>query len=186
MLRFLTAVLLFSVGIAAFAQVRDFDMQTADGNAFSLDSIRTPLTLLYFQDPDCDMCHAVTDSLSRSAVVREAVANRRLTVLTVYVGDDRQLWESTLNRFPGEWTNVIDCTFSSLDKYAYSAPPALYLSGPDGDETAICASIHVIHSGTFIIRKISKSLFDQFDVTVHEVAVVLGYRRGITADDLCH
>ena len=40
MLRFLTAVLLFSVGIAAFAQVRDFDMQTADGNAFSLDSIR--------------------------------------------------------------------------------------------------------------------------------------------------
>lgn len=53
MLRFLTAVLLFSVSIAAFAQVRDFDMQTADGNAFSLDSIRTPLTLLYFQDPDC-------------------------------------------------------------------------------------------------------------------------------------
>lgn len=133
MLRFLTAVLLFSVGIAAFAQVRDFDMQTADGNAFSLDSIRTPLTLLYFQDPDCDMCHAVTDSLSRSMVVREAVANRRLTVLTVYVGDDRQLWESTLNRFPGEWTNVIDCTFSSLDKYAYSAPPALYLSGPEKD-----------------------------------------------------
>lgn len=133
MLRFLTAVLLFSVSIAAFAQVRDFDMQTADGNAFSPDSIRTPLTLLYFQDPDCDMCHAVTDSLSRSAVVREAVANRRLTVLTVYVGDDRQLWESTLNRFPEEWTNVIDCTFSSLDKYAYSAPPALYLSGPKKD-----------------------------------------------------
>ena len=66
MLRFLTAVLLFSVGIAAFAQVRDFDMQTADGNAFSLDSIRTPLTLLYFQDPDGDMCHAVTDSFGKA------------------------------------------------------------------------------------------------------------------------
>ena len=49
-------------------------------------------------------------------------------MLTVYVGDDRQLWESTLNRFPEEWTNVIDATFSSLDKFTYSAPPALYLS----------------------------------------------------------
>lgn len=133
MLRILTAVMLLIAGLAVSAQVPDFDMQTAEGKNFSLDSIHTPLTLLYFQDPDCDMCHAVTDSLSRSEVVREAVANRRLTVLTVYVGDDRQLWESTLNRFPEEWTNVIDCTFSSLDKYAYSAPPALYLSGLEKD-----------------------------------------------------
>ena len=133
MLRILTAVTLLISGLAVSAQVPDFDMQTAEGKTFSLDSIHTPLTLLYFQDPDCDMCHAVTDSLNRSAVVREAVAGRRLTVLTVYVGDDRQLWESTLNRFPEEWTNVIDCTFSSLDKYFYSAPPALYLSGPEKD-----------------------------------------------------
>lgn len=128
MLRILTAVTLLIAGLAVSAQVPDFDMQTAEGKTFSLDSIHTPLTLLYFQDPDCDMCHAVTDSLNRSAVAREAVAGRRLTVLTVYVGDDRQLWESTLNRFPEEWTNVIDATFSSLDKFTYSAPPALYLS----------------------------------------------------------
>ena len=118
---------LLATATAFSRQAPDFGMETRDGGTYSLDSLRTPLTLLYFTNIDCDICKEAGDSIASSPVVGRAIADRRLTVLSVYVGDDRDGW---LRRKPRrQWVECIDSGMSvyGIADYDFSYLPAFYL-----------------------------------------------------------
>lgn len=122
-----TFMALLATTMAFSRQAPDFDMETREGGTYSLDSLRTPLTLLYLTNIDCDICEEAGDSIASSAVIGRAIADGRLTVLSVYVGSDRKGW---LRREPRrQWKECIDPAMSvyGIADYDFSYLPAFYI-----------------------------------------------------------
>ena len=83
-------------------------METREGGTYSLDSLRTPLTLLYLTNIDCDICEEAGDSIASSAVIRKG-------------------W---LRREPRrQWKECIDPAMSiyGIADYDFSYLPAFYI-----------------------------------------------------------
>lgn len=132
------AVVAFSV---AAHRAPDFDMECRNGDKYSLDSLRTPLTLLYFTNIECDVCEEAGDSIASSMVVNSAIDGGRLTVLSVYVGSDRMGW---MSREPHrQWKECINRTMSvyEMTGYDFSYLPAFYLI--DGGHEIIASPEYV-------------------------------------------
>lgn len=105
----------------------DFQYIDRAGHASSL--YATPATdflLLYFNDPDCERCHAVTAQLAADSLF---AANPRLTVLAVYPDADTALWRSHPQPFPAAWIDAYspDGEISERQLYVIRATPTIYL-----------------------------------------------------------
>ncbi len=113
--------------VAAAETAPDIDMQTRQGMTYSLDSIRTPLTIVYFNDIDCDECHAVSDSLAASPLVSQLLEKGSIALLSVYIGDNAEKWKQ-LAPHDG-WTECINPSLSALgsDEYRFDALPAMFV-----------------------------------------------------------
>lgn len=122
--------------------LKDIDMVDRYGKAFDFGSIDTPMLLLYLNNPDCDLCHSVADSLESSATISNAVAAGRLTVLSVYPGTDKQLWLSQPPK-----PSMVECMNPSMslyesDCYDFNALPALFLQDKDGRLLLVDTSVN--------------------------------------------
>lgn len=105
----------------------DFAFVTIDGATGRLHDIATPLTLVYFNDPDCDACRKVKLRLDTCSTLRALSRERVLTVLAVYTGDDDALWQR--EAFPDYVVNAHDAARAIDDEELYILPsmPLFYL-----------------------------------------------------------
>lgn len=92
--------------------------------------------LLVFYDPECPNCHGVLEQLKRDAILAQAVAKKKITVLAIYTEGDDSVWKKTLPDMPKEWI-VGNDRQQVKDKALYDlkAMPSLYLL--DGQKTVL-------------------------------------------------
>jgi len=114
----------------------DFAYIDREGRQRTLRATSGRRLLLIFYDPECGHCSEVLEQVSESAVLKDCIANKRLTVLAVYTEGNRGLWEATKASMPQEWAVGFD-TDSIVDRELYSVPamPVMYLL--DSDKTVL-------------------------------------------------
>lgn len=105
----------------------DLEYETAEGARGHLHGISTPLTLLYFNDPDCFSCLKVKERLDTCATLRELVTTHELTVVALYTGDDTARWLN--EEYPDYVVNAVDSNRAVEEEEAFVLPtmPLFYL-----------------------------------------------------------
>ena len=114
---------------AVGTRAADFLMEDARGHQFTLYSIKAPYTLLFFSNPYCNACKEIIETLKGSDLVSDALNNKILMVVNMYIDEDLEQWRSYLGNYPRIWRTAYDPTFTLRDseKYNIRAIPSLYL-----------------------------------------------------------
>lgn len=111
----------------------NFSYVTRDGKRRSLrDTKVSGSLLLIFYDPDCDHCKEIMAELQANGTLSAAIVGGRMTVLAVYAGEDRELWQETAPSLPERW--IVGLDTSDLEEkglYVLRAMPTLYLLDSD-------------------------------------------------------
>lgn len=107
----------------------DFSYTKPDGSRHRLSEVQTPLTLLLFFDPECDDCHQVIMRLEKTDVLNQLTADRQLTVLAIYPGENKRLWQTMAQHMLPTWEIGMDESQTIYDKELYDILgfPSLYL-----------------------------------------------------------
>lgn len=105
----------------------DLDFVIADGATANIHGIEAPMTLIFFNDPDCLSCHQVKERLDTCATLREMVARDELVVLALCVGDDEHKWR--VEGYPDYVINAFDASRAVDEGEVYDLPtmPLFYL-----------------------------------------------------------
>lgn len=111
----------------------DFTYTDINGRNSTLYKIRTPWTLLFFSNPGCPLCAEITRALTASATVLQAIADGRLTILSLYPDDELDAWRQHAADIPAAWIYARDTDFKIREELLYDlkAIPALYLLDAD-------------------------------------------------------
>lgn len=75
----------------------NFNIVTDKGEKMSLYDIQSEYLLLYLQHPTCPTCQRVRKMIADFPVLNRAIANGKLTVLTVYFEDEQEIWDNYKN-----------------------------------------------------------------------------------------
>lgn len=107
----------------------DFSYTKPDGSQHQLSEVQTPLTLLLFFDPECDDCHQVIMRLEKTDVLNQLTADRQLTVLAVYPGENKRLWQTMAQHMLPTWEIGMDESQTIYNKELYDILgfPSIYL-----------------------------------------------------------
>lgn len=107
----------------------DFSFTTREGEATSLSKFNsTSDILLIFYDPDCQQCKEFMGPLKSDENLKNMISEGSLTVLAVYTGENRALWERTATDYPSEWTVGYEPgSIEDEDIYVFREFPAFYL-----------------------------------------------------------
>lgn len=105
----------------------DFAFKTAKNRRGHFYGVKSDYVLLYFFNPDCGMCRQTTEYIKKSQVFSALSAEKRLTILAVYLGDDLRLWKSNLKTMPKDWTVVRYAGEMDRTAYDLSTIPEFYL-----------------------------------------------------------
>ena len=111
----------------------DFAYITREGRSFMLRSTPADGALLViFYDPECDHCTDILLTIHNDASISAAIAEGRLTVLALYAGENRALWERTAPSQPEEWrVGYVMSDILGTERYVLRALPTLYLLDAD-------------------------------------------------------
>ncbi|MDR0973826.1 MAG: DUF5106 domain-containing protein [Prevotellaceae bacterium] len=105
----------------------DFGYTLANGRKGTLYEIKSPYTLIFFNNPGCHACLETINALKRSIPILQSVLNKKLTILAVYPDNDLHEWESHQKDIPAEWINAYNQTLQETTIYDLKAIPCLYL-----------------------------------------------------------
>lgn len=107
----------------------DFTYVTSDGKTTSL--YKTPVKrnlLVIFYDPDCDNCKEIIGKLAESPGLREMINQGDISLLAIYSGENKKLWDETAPSLPKEWTVGYNSgSIEDNDDYFFRASPTIYL-----------------------------------------------------------
>lgn len=131
----------------------DFSYTVASGESLRMYDLKSEYTLLMFSNPGCSTCAAVTDHLSRSKELNDALAlnsptRTMLTVLAVSPDSDLQEWSDHFSEIPSRWVYAYDKSGEILGKRLYDikAYPSLYLLDKDKKVILKDTSLEAIES----------------------------------------
>jgi peroxiredoxin len=110
--------------------VTNLKLQTTEGKTVELHKLKAPAVILYFFNPGCDACHAVTDKL---LTIYHAHKTKEVAVFAVYTDRNRDEWTRYIENNKLDWINVFDLngTEGIEVKYDVSAIPMIYLLDKD-------------------------------------------------------
>lgn len=74
----------------------DFPILLSTGDSTSLHAITSEYLILYLQNPDCPTCAEIRERMDKLPVLNKAIADGKVTVLTVYFEQNEQLWRNYL------------------------------------------------------------------------------------------
>ena len=107
----------------------DFKYTDRAGRAGTL--YKTPVEgdlMVIFYDPDCDNCKEIMDKLAHNPSLSEMINQGKLTLLAVYSGENKDLWEKTAPELPKEWiVGYNDGSIEDNEDYLFRASPTIYL-----------------------------------------------------------
>ena len=111
----------------------DFAYITREGNTTTLHKTATDGDLLLiFYDPDCDHCRETMAAIQQSEQLGRMIADRHLSVLAIYSGEDRDLWKRTAASLPASWAVGYDSgALQEEGTYVLRTMPTLYLLSRD-------------------------------------------------------
>lgn len=105
----------------------------ADGFEGTLYGIKAEFTLVFINNPGCEMCRTVREDISSSDLLTKYIASGRLKVLAIYPDQDLDEWLRYRTEMPSTWINGYDreCVMRTRGTYNLSAIPSLYLLNKD-------------------------------------------------------
>ena len=121
----------------------------ADGFEGTLYGIKAEYTLIFINNPGCEMCRTVREGINSSDLLSRYIASGRLKVLAIYPDQDLDEWLRYRSEMPSSWINGYDreCVMRTDGTYNLAAIPSLYLL--DKDKTVLvkdAVSIPLIES----------------------------------------
>lgn len=127
-----------------------------DGFEGTLYGIKAEFTLVFINNPGCEMCRTVREEICASDLLSGYIASGRLKVLAIYPDQDLDEWLNYRSEMPKDWINGYDreCVMRTLGTYNLTAIPSLYLL--DKDKTVLikdAVSIPLIESALFPLSK---------------------------------
>ena len=122
---------------AVGSKARDFSMVDRKGRDLRLYEIDAEFVLLFFSNPGCASCKEIIEVLSRDELISQAVRDKHLKVLSMYIDEDLELWGEHLGDYPQEWIVAYDplLELRNMDNYNIRAIPSVYLL--DKDKTVL-------------------------------------------------
>lgn len=116
----------------------DFHYIDRDGKRGTLWSTKAERMLVVFYDPECTHCTETMAQLTQCP----AIANGRLSILAVYTEGKKNIWESTKNSLPEDWTVVMDIDGINENQiYDLKAMPMIYLL--DSDKNVVMKNMDI-------------------------------------------
>jgi hypothetical protein len=102
----------------------------ASGAKASLHDLKTDFTLILFHNLDCGSCKELANQIKNSQAVTEMQKRKRLTVLSIYPGQDVEAWKKYLSEMPSSWLNGYDFDgeIYGQELYVLRTLPTLYLT----------------------------------------------------------
>lgn len=110
----------------------DFTFTDRKGKRHSLYDCLGKPAILFFYDPDCDICHAAAEEMERDALLSMRVEQGRAAIIAISPGELAE-WKKTKASFPQTWSD--GCDDNAIDDgelYMISEYPQFYLLAPDG------------------------------------------------------
>lgn len=107
----------------------DFRYTLSSGAQGTLHGIKAEYTLLFINNPGCEMCREIREAISGSPMLSEMIENGRLKVLALYPDEDLAEWREYRDQIPASWINAYDkgCVIREQGTYDLVAIPSLYL-----------------------------------------------------------
>lgn len=111
----------------------DFKYTLASGATGRLYGVKSPYVILFFYNPDCEMCKEVHHQLTSSPVISEMEKKKQLKIVALYPDEDLAAWKKHLPEIPSHWINGYDkeLTMRNEKTYDLKAIPTLYLLDKD-------------------------------------------------------
>ena len=118
-------------------KANDFRYTLADGSTGSLYKLNADYTLIFINNPGCEMCRTIKEEICASDYLMELIRKGTVRVLAVYPDEDLEEWYKYHDDMPAGWINGYDkgCVIRSESLYNLSAIPSLYLL--DKDKTVL-------------------------------------------------
>lgn len=115
----------------------NFTYTLLSGVQGSLYQQKSAYTLLFINNPGCHACTETIEALKGAPVINQLLAQKKLTVLSIYPDEELDEWRKHLSEFPQEWINGYDKKFAIKEQQLYDlkAIPTLYLL--DKDKTVL-------------------------------------------------
>lgn len=112
----------------------NFVYTLASGKSGKLSDINSEYTLLFFNNPDCDLCGEIREQIIASPILSNLQSKKgnqreKLTVLSVYTEEELEIWREQLWKNPSTWI----CGYDKKQKirnqelYDLKSIPTLYL-----------------------------------------------------------
>jgi thioredoxin-related protein len=86
----------------------DFTFYTPEGTAKKLYAIKSPYTLLYFYNPECNACKEMKAALVASSIITQKLHAGTLKLVAIYIDTDLSIWRTHLPYLPKEWIHGRD------------------------------------------------------------------------------
>lgn len=83
-----------------------FSVFDQDDNSIALDEIESEYLLLFFNNPNCNICMNTKDDIANSEIINYLIDSGHLKVLSVCPYDEYDLWRAT--DCPDNWLNGFD------------------------------------------------------------------------------
>ena len=109
----------------------DLELTSTNGTSYRLHEMDSVLTLIYFNDPDCEACHILKNRLDTTQVINNYVNSGLLQIVAIYPFDNQELWCNT--PYPSNMLNLWDENQSIDNDALYDLPsiPLFYLLNRD-------------------------------------------------------
>lgn len=109
----------------------NFSVFDKNDNIIILENLESEYVLVFFNNPDCSICEKTKKKLAESEIVNNLIDTGRLKVISIYPGNDFELWESAT--FPDKWLNGYDkdLTINTQKLYYLLESSTLYLLDKD-------------------------------------------------------
>ena len=116
----------------------DFRHIDRKGNVSTLHATESPLTLVIFNDPECENCKRIIPQLKREPLLNIP----EVKVLMIYPDENTECWKSQQANMPEGWTDAYSPEGEITGKQLYHTPamPSLYLL--DSEKRIILKDAH--------------------------------------------
>lgn len=83
----------------------DFNFITPNEDILSLSSINTDYTLIYFYNPECEVCSKIKTRLSINKNLNLMIEKKMVTVLAILPDVKKEYWLENIKFIPKNWLN---------------------------------------------------------------------------------
>lgn len=107
----------------------DFELTYPDGHRARLLRAGDADILLIFYEPDCNVCHDTMERLAADPGISQAVAEGRMRIVAVYLGDNTDAWREHAATLPPSWEVTRDAAgaVDGESLYIIRTTPSVYL-----------------------------------------------------------